>query len=559
MNLAVADLVGVVERALCHGGALLTAGERRIVDRIVALEGEAAVAYARLTARVSSVFEVDRLTIAGVTDVSSALAELERVGLVDGLVGWDARARALLKADLVVALRRLGLPHRGDREELLANLRGQRGFSRARFVRVRHRPLVRRLERWAFLEPFPDRAKPVMERLGVARWPTYALTSGAVLPPSRRRWLAYEQLADRLSGQGPPLTPQAALDALRDGTARVPARLDLTQLLHHELLAVGHGLERQRRPAEACELYERLVDEGGLRLPKVAFRWGQALVADGRAADALDLLARARVEASGAERMAIVRGMRRIARTLGRGIAPDPPLRPAPRREIRLERLDTEGARPRWGSAEQTVEAAVCHWLGESGRGARHGEGRPFSTLFSLLFADVLFMPVPGALPVRYLTRPLDFGTPAFRAARADAIDHVWDRVRRGGASALIRDAWDRLYGVRIVGARWDQVTLPELQTLADSLGHDGLHAILEPMLAHGSRHHAGLPDLVIWPGPAVRLGESFPSRLDEGLCLAEIKSPGDRLRDEQRIWLDRLIGAGVRAELWEVVPPPAR
>jgi len=557
VNPAVADLFDVVDRALSRGGALLTAGERRVVDRIRALEGDAAVAYARLTARVPSVYEVRRLTIADVIDVPGALDALARVDLVDEVVTWEDRARAMRRDDLARVLRELGLPPRGRRETLLAHLRGARGFTAARFVRVRHRRLVRRLERWAFLEPFPDRAKLVMDRIGVVRWPSYPLTSGTVLPTSRRRWLAWERLADRLEGQGPPLTPREALDALADGTARAPGRLDLRRLLRRELMAVGHAREREKRHDEARRIYRRLVEEGDAPLPEVAFRWAQALMADGRATEALELLGTARAEAEGADRMVIVRAMRRIARSLGRGVAPDPPLRHPPRREVRLPRQESLETRPRWGPEGRTIEAAVCRWLRQQGRRARHGEGRPFSTMFALLFADVLFMPVPGALPVRYLTRPLDFGTEAFRERRRDAIDEVWAGVRRGEAPSRIRDAWHRWSGVRLVGANWAHATLPELLALAQHLEPDGLRAILEPMLGPGTRHHAGLPDLVVWPGPAVRLPEALPSRLGEGLCLVEIKGPTDRLRDPQRVWLDRLVRAGVRTELWEVVPPP--
>ncbi|MEO0601858.1 MAG: VRR-NUC domain-containing protein, partial [Myxococcota bacterium] len=104
-----------------------------------------------------------------------------------------------------------------------------------------------------------------------------------------------------------------------------------------------------------------------------------------------------------------------------------------------------------------------------------------------------------------------------------------------------------------LVGARWGHATLSELEVLAEHLGPRGLRAILDPVLDHGLSRTAGLPDLVVWPGQPVRLPDAMPSRLPSELHLVEIKGPGDRLRDTQRLWLDRLLEAGVRAELWEV------
>ncbi|MEO0604197.1 MAG: hypothetical protein AAF211_22360, partial [Myxococcota bacterium] len=348
MNPAVSDLHDVLDRGLDRGGHLLTAGERRIVARMRALEGDAARAWARLTTRVPRVFEVARLAIADVDDVPGALARLARAGLVDSLVPWRARADALRKEDLVAALQQLGMPATGRREALLERLREQRGFSRARFVRVRHRALVRRLERWAFLEPFPDRAKLVVERLGVVRWPEYVPTSGALLPPTRARWLAYERLLDRFAGAGPPLTPHLAIDVLRDGQLEGPGRLDVSRRLRREVMEAGHAYEREGRTEEARALYRRLVEEGGARLPRVAFRWAQALMADDRTEEAWRVLVEARPGAGPVERLAIVRATRRIARKLGRSTAPDPPLRQPPLRDLRLERFDSAipSARP---------------------------------------------------------------------------------------------------------------------------------------------------------------------------------------------------------------------
>ena len=67
----------------------------------------------------------------------------------------------------------------------------------------------------------------------------------------------------------------------------------------------------------------------------------------------------------------------------------------------------------------------------------------------------------------------------------------------------------------------------------------------------------AGLPDLVVCPGPAVRLPDAFPSQLPEGLLLAEVKGPGDTLRDAQVVWIDHLLARGATVEVWKVEREP--
>jgi hypothetical protein len=79
------------------------------------------------------------------------------------------------------------------------------------------------------------------------------------------------------------------------------------------------------------------------------------------------------------------------------------------------------------------------------------------------------------------------------------------------------------------------------------------LAAVLETLLHHGPHATAGLPDLIVWPGPAIGIAGAYPHKLGPGLVLAEVKGPGDAVRDEQLVWHDRLMRAGAAVELWHV------
>ena len=94
------------------------------------------------------------------------------------------------------------------------------------------------------------------------------------------------------------------------------------------------------------------------------------------------------------------------------------------------------GPRPLWLDAALPVEAAVTSALRP--RLGLHGENLVWTTLFGLLFAELYFLPVHGALPVPTLDGPLDLGTPAFAERRAEALGARLKQLHEGAGPALI-------------------------------------------------------------------------------------------------------------------------
>ena len=76
---------------------------------------------------------------------------------------------------------------------------------------------------------------------------------------------------------------------------------------------------------------------------------------------------------------------------------------------------------------------------------------------------------------------------------------------------------------------------------------------MLGRLAREGWRARRGLPDLLILPGPEVRLCQAEPADLGSGLLLAEVKGPGDQVRDAQAAWFDALLTAGAPVELWKI------
>ena len=548
-DLAVDDVREIIAVGRERGGDLLTAGEGVILDRIASLEGQAASLYARLSGRRPSVFELQSLTCPGVTSVAEAASELMALELADSLVPWERRAAALPMSALKESLRGLGLRVGGRRAELVERLQGHTHWRPGGWIRIRHKALIHRLATWYFLRAYPDRSTLVVERLGHIRWPDYAVSSTSGLFQDRRSLLAWEAL------RRPGITVDDALTGLRTGAYRAPGRLNLGRSLGKAVIEVAHGLEKND-PAAARHLYLAVgecLELAGELAPRVA----RTLEAESKRIEALNYLARLQHTVTGVDRMALNRAGKRLARTLRRGWAPDAPLRTPRSRTLRLPIGARVGPRPgyRIHDLDLPVEQAICATLRGHDRQALHAEGAIWSTLFSLLFADCFFLDVPGALPVRFLSAPLDLGTPAFRQARGAAIEAVLAGVRAGEAPDRIRDADDRFRGLRLSGATWSLADAEILATVANGIGPAGLSTILLRILQGGRRVTRGLPDLVILPGDPIKLDDAFPTRLDGGLHLVELKGPSDTVRDEQQVWFDRLLRTDVAVELWQVRP----
>lgn len=86
-----------------------------------------------------------------------------------------------------------------------------------------------------------------------------------------------------------------------------------------------------------------------------------------------------------------------------------------------------------------------------------HAEGGIWSTLFGLLMWDALFAPVPDVFRTPFQTAPLDLSSPSFYPARTAVIKETLDRVRRGGAPAMIQLRWDQSYNTMCAGVNWQR------------------------------------------------------------------------------------------------------
>jgi hypothetical protein len=539
-----ADLCEVVDVALRNEGHLLTAGETLVARAILALgtagadpvARDALELYARLTLRKGDVFFLRDLTYG--FDVMSAAARLVRSGLA-----WDrSGGRALLEAADVSRLRaacaRLGLPARGGRalveERLLAV-----AWCDEPVIAVRHRRLLRRIERLCFGRAGVDRSVHVLERLGTVRWAEYTPTGGAGVHASRGAMLLWERArAGRWRDPAEPLEVALAGPAAF-ASAGDPARRCAPTGLSPWRYAVEAVVAGEPDPA----VLERLRALGA----RVDVPLARALEREGRAHDALRLcvsvVEEGRRSGPNEDTVALARTGRRLARSLGVGWR-TAALREPSRRVLRLPAGPRVGARPGWiVDGVRTVENAVLALPALRARGAIHAENGLWTTVFALVFAELYWLPVPGALPTARRYGPLDLGTPAFAERRADAVARRLAEVEEVGVVPFA-DAWS---GERLAGLDARMVAA------AREVPGRVARVVLERLCREGWRAAKGLPDLWIPAGEAQRIDEGLPARLGPEAVLVELKGPGDALQDAQVAWVDRLAERDISVELWDV------
>ncbi len=553
-------LRSVVAAALEAEGHLLTAGELLVLRRYLALPVQASHLYARLLHRVRDIVRLDVLSAAE----RSSAELLLRKQLLDRLVPWPRRWELLRVPELRQACRALGLDARGRRAQLGARLVAQENYCAQPMARVRHRSLFRRLQQIFLRSPRADYRVLILDALGLRRSPTYDCQPGLSALPDRRALRQYRQaraLLDAcMEGEDPvphleralawlARAPEPNLAQRRFSPRRVAARL---------AALAARQLERQRQPERALQVYRTLLEDGTLEPGPLLQRMVLALEAAGRPAEATQLAATGRSDADPVSALALERSGRRLAKRADMPWEALPSPTEPPQRQFELRSAPRRGPRPLYhppgdDQAALPVEAALVALLAARGRRVLHGESAPWRTIFALVLRDLYFLPVPGMLPVPHLAGPLDLGSAAFAANRQQPLERRLEELSQGAGPELIQRRYARHAGEALAGARWDLADGATLAEIARAVGGAGLAQLMRRLAFEGWSAQRGLPDLLVLPGPEVSLPSCSPPDLGPSLLLAEVKGPGDQVRDAQAAWFRTLQRAQVPLELWRV------
>ncbi|TKY85377.1 hypothetical protein EX895_005539 [Sporisorium graminicola] len=170
-----------------------------------------------------------------------------------------------------------------------------------------------------------------------------------------------------------------------------------------------------------------------------------------------------------------------------------------------------------------------------------HCEGKLLTMIFVLVMWDVIFMDgVAGSFETPYQSAPLDLASDSFAIVRSQQIRDRLDHVERTGGLDLIASADDRERANRTwaVGCRWDLFSKQDLLEVAECLGGHSISVVCQMLVEEWDQCSSGMPDLVIW------------RMRDKVVRFVEVKGPGDRLSETQKVWIDVLLRAGVEVQV---------
>ncbi|KAJ2163043.1 hypothetical protein GGF46_000229 [Coemansia sp. RSA 552] len=166
-----------------------------------------------------------------------------------------------------------------------------------------------------------------------------------------------------------------------------------------------------------------------------------------------------------------------------------------------------------------------------------HAENAIITTLFSLLFWEIIFYPIPGVLDTEYLSRPLDMASESFYYSRRQMIEERLQTIAAGDFEDGICSVYAEEQGSECVGVSWD-ITCDQLVTIAKGIGGRRLAAICRVLATEYRLKRSGFPDLCLWNNET---GE---------VLFAEVKGPNDKLSETQHDWLDILLNNGIAVEV---------
>ncbi|SPO26486.1 uncharacterized protein UTRI_04075 [Ustilago trichophora] len=170
-----------------------------------------------------------------------------------------------------------------------------------------------------------------------------------------------------------------------------------------------------------------------------------------------------------------------------------------------------------------------------------HCEGKLLTMIFVLVMWDVIFAPdIPGSFETPYQSAPLDMGSDSFPIVRSGEIRERLNRIETSGGLDLIAEVDDRERSNKTwaVGCRWDLFSKQDLLEVAECLGGHSISVVCQMLVEEWDHCSSGMPDLVIW------------RMEDKVVRFVEVKGPGDRLSETQKVWIDVLLRAGVEVQV---------
>ncbi len=189
---------------------------------------------------------------------------------------------------------------------------------------------------------------------------------------------------------------------------------------------------------------------------------------------------------------------------------------------------------------EQRVEQQVLQAMAQQGWQGQHVENHLFVGLFALCFWPAIFAPVKGAFFNPFQDRPRDLFHPDFASRRQDIMADCWQQWQREDYRQLLLERWQAKQGTACSLIHWPKLPLTLVEQALACIAKEHLTAIFTRLWQDLRHHSRGLPDLILFDQQG-------------NYQLMEVKSPTDRLQDQQRLWLAFMQQQGIPACVCQV------
>ncbi|MCW3491536.1 CFI-box-CTERM domain-containing protein [Dethiobacter alkaliphilus] len=231
---------------------------------------------------------------------------------------------------------------------------------------------------------------------------------------------------------------------------------------------------------------------------------------------------------------------------------------------VKFERIEGNGkgkAKYLVNGKELSAEQAAAHYYAENGYSSIWSENNYWWMLMGLLFWEVIFAKVYGAVQVsvggtlvtlspdeneynklfeqtvKLNGMPSDFFTADFYKRRESLIKNRIRELSSKDLEQTIITAHKKYYGLNFrMIENWERFSVDELTVVAKRLQAEKIFAILERILIDVSENRSGLPDLLVYN--------------NETLFMSEVKGEKDKLTDKQMAWHDFLQSIGLTVQL---------
>ena len=487
---------------------LLNDNERKFASVFKRQNSDAQKLYVRLIQRKGPVFRTDKLNYSEINDISEAMAALAEVALlqIDPELDTLNLANLVTKAELLRLFDHELRPYRSERKGVLIERLVSLNATAETLPFQVVQPLCH-AEMNTFLFLFfgnlsQNMTQFVLQDLGLTRFERYPISSRLFNHRSElEQGLHLSQLRRQVHEQ--PFHREELLQLLRELPPSSEFRHPVIRRRYSKLInTMARALERQGALLEAKQWYASTL------LPPSRERQARILAKLGETTAALALCSA--IESNPASSLELA-----FAQRFVRTLAGDKRKRQR-FAELNLH-LNDDGRR---------VELQVQTYFNSRGWQACYVENTLITGLAGLWFWDIIFADVEGAFFHPFQTAPADLTTSDFYPRRKAMIDQRLQALLTANVLETLNETYQQKKGISNRLVNWAALKPELIEQAVTIIPTWHLYIMFKQLMFDVGHNRTGFPDLILF------------DQHKRKYQWAEVKGPGDRLQENQKLWL---------------------